>query len=686
MNKSTRSTLAASAVFAVASLLIGVPAATASAPDAQAPETLPMASTTDTTGDQVPAVTDGSNYKGNPETEAALVAGEDRRLVQVRTVASIARWTGVSTSIPYRVASSTGYTLVLPARDKEYTIDDLLTLAPKTFVRQPDNSYLLSENIVVEAGGTLTLNRTGLLTINMLSNAQKFVSIVNYGGRLNISGTPDAPVRISSWDTDAGAPRTVTNTGRAYIRSIGGTVAIAHAAFQDLGFWSGRTGGLSMTGSNRPITGALDTNGARNTQYKTYHSKKHPRGDAALVPPPAPAPAPEPGAVLAVPGTATAAKDSGLPNSDYSYVTASVVDTTVTDNVYGLFLANAVGASIHNVTVKDSRMDGIVLHRYVSDATVVDTSVSNSALNGFNLSRATRSVRLDNDKAISNGRNGIYVDGRPLATGPTATGTALTSSGSNVVLVNNTVTDSAHYGMEIRGGKNTTVRNNTVAGSQMGIVVADTASRVIIDGNHLSNQVNQAIALRDGVTGGAVSNNTVTGGAVGIYLRNAQALVEGNTLSEVTNHGISAIGSAGIDVKTNTIAGSGPSAIDLKRAGNVTSADNATGNWVLTKSLWDQLVSFFQPLTIMWTLLALILLVTAARGHRRQHTIRHPYAAQAPMSTFTDLDPMLVRPDALSQVTYGAHRPKRSRRRADPAHGDGRGAEPALSSVEAGLA
>ena len=686
MNESTRITLAASAVLAVAFLLTGLPVATASPLGTQAPETLPMASTTDTTGDEVPAVTDGSNYKGNPETEAALVAGEDRRLVQVRTIASIARWTGVSTSIPYRVASSTGYTLVLPARDKEYTIDDLLALAPKTFVRQPDSSYLLSENIVVEAGGTLTLNRTGLLTINMLSNSQKFVSIVNYGGKLNISGTSDAPVRISSWDTDAGAPRTLTGTGRAYIRSIGGNVAIAHAAFQNLGFWSGRTGGLSMTGSDRPVTGALDTNGAKDTQYKAYHRKRHPKGDAAAVPAPASAPAPEPGSVLDVTGTATAAKDAGLPNSDYSYVTASVVDTTVTDNVYGLFLANAVGASIHNVTVKDSRMDGIVLHRYVSDATVVDTSVSNSALNGFNLSRATRSVRLDNDKAISNGRNGIYVDGRPLATGPSATGTALTSSGSNVVLINNTVTDSAHYGMEIRGGNNTTVRNNTVVGSPMGIVVTDTASRVIVAGNHLSNQISQAIALRDGVTRSAVSNNTVTGGTVGIYLRNAQALVEGNTLSGVTNHGISVIGTAGSDVKANTIAGSGPSAIDLKRAGNVSAADNATGNWVLTKSLWDQLVSFFQPLTIMWTLLALLLLVTAARGHRRRHSIRHPYADQAPLSTFTDLDPMLVRPDSIGPLTHGAQESKRGRRRADPASGAGHDPQPALVSVEAGTA
>jgi tRNA A37 threonylcarbamoyladenosine synthetase subunit TsaC/SUA5/YrdC len=157
MNIPTRTKLTASALLAAASLLSGVSVATASAQTNPVPSLAATETTTDTTGDQVPAVTDGSNYKGNPETEASLVAAEDKRLIQVRTVASIARWTGANTSIPYRVASSTGYTLVLPARSKEYTIDDLLTLAPKTFVRQPDHSYLLSENIVIDAGGTLTM-------------------------------------------------------------------------------------------------------------------------------------------------------------------------------------------------------------------------------------------------------------------------------------------------------------------------------------------------------------------------------------------------------------------------------------------------------------------------------------------------------------------------------------------------
>ena len=137
--------------------------------------------------------------------------------------------------MPYRVASGTGYTLVLTARTKDYTIDDLLSLAPKTFVRQIDGSYLLSENIVIESGATLTLRSSTLLNLKMLSSSQKFVSIINYGGRLNVTGSATAPVKVTSWDVDHGEPRKITDNGRAYIRSIGGTVSIEHAAFRASG-------------------------------------------------------------------------------------------------------------------------------------------------------------------------------------------------------------------------------------------------------------------------------------------------------------------------------------------------------------------------------------------------------------------------------------------------------------------
>jgi hypothetical protein len=630
--------LSKAAALAIGALLASAPIAAASGPQGQSAAPAAVSQAPDPTSDLTPEVTDGSNYTGDPTNEAALVASEDQRLILVRTQASIARWTGASLNVPYRVASGTGYTLVLTARARDYTPDDLLSLAPKTFVRQPDGSYLLSENIVIESGATLTLSSPRLLTIKMFSSAQKFVSIVNYGGRLNVSGTATTPVKITSWDVDHSKPRQITDNGRAYIRSIGGTVAIEHASFESLGFWSGRTGGLSMTGSDRPITGAISAAGAALAKHHSKNSK-YPEIVAD------PAAEPVPGAVL--PSDIIPPLEGENSQTQFSYVTASVVNTEIKDNVYGLFLANAVGVSVHNVTAERSRMDGFVLHRNVSNATIVDSTARHSAVDGFRLSRSIRSVRLDTDKAEYNGRDGIYIDGRALATGPSATGTSISSHGNDVVVINSTLTGNSHYGLEIRGGRDTTVRSNTISDSLMGVVVQDAASGVTVDDNHLSNLATHAIALRDGVTGGKITNNTVSDSVVGVYLREAAADVASNRLSDISNHGISALGAAEISVRSNIVSGSGPSAIDLKRAANATASNNSTTEWTVTKPFWQMLASFFQPLTILWTVLGLILVFTALRGRRLQRTIRHPYADQAPMSTFTDLDPLLVRPDSL---------------------------------------
>ncbi|MBP2269290.1 hypothetical protein J3A64_004830 [Pseudarthrobacter sp. PvP004] len=672
-------------VLAVGLVMVGAPMASASLPAAPSatPSGVPAGVPAGTDGDTdlTPQVTDGSNYSGDPTSEAALVVSEDQRLVMVRTQAAIARWTGASLNVPYRVASGTGYTLVLTARAKDYTLDDLLSLAPKTFVRQPDGSYLLSENIVIESGATLTLSRPTPLTIKMFSSAQKFVSIVNYGGRVNVVGSPTAPVTVTSWDTDHSSPRGITDNGRAYIRSIGGTVVIDHASFESLGFWSGRTGGLSMTGSDRPITGAITGTGAAVIKHHSKNSK-HPQVTDA-------APAePVPGAVL--PSDIVPSLEENSTQTDFSYVTASVTNTQITDNVYGLFLANAIGVSVHNVTAEKSRMDGFVLHRNVSNATIVDSTAKHSALDGFRLSRSIRSVRLDTDISEFNGRNGIYIDGRPLATGPSATGTSISSYGNDVVVINSTMTGNSHYGLEIRGGRSTTVRSNTISDSVMGIVAQDAASGVTVDDNRLDGLAMHAIALRDGVTGGKVTNNTVSDSVVGVYLRDAAADVESNNLTGISNHGISALGAATITVRSNIISGSGPSAVDLKRAENATSSNNTTAEWTFTKSFWQMLASFFQPLTILWTVLALILVFTALRGRRLKRTIRHPYADQAPMSAFTDLDPMQIRPDSLgpADTVPPAEQPRTvpRRRAAQDAHADGGSFRPAeRGHVEAGL-
>ena len=75
---------------------------------------------------------------------------------------------------------------MLPARDASYTFDDLLEYLPRSLVRQPDGSYLLSENIVVEQGATLSIRSREGLVLRLASDDSGFISIVTIGGSLEV--------------------------------------------------------------------------------------------------------------------------------------------------------------------------------------------------------------------------------------------------------------------------------------------------------------------------------------------------------------------------------------------------------------------------------------------------------------------------------------------------------------------
>ncbi|MUK02281.1 right-handed parallel beta-helix repeat-containing protein [Vibrio cholerae] len=568
-------------------------------------------------------VMDGTGYPGNPELEAALVADEDRRLTEVRTVASMVRWRNLDVKTAYRLSAGSAYSLVLTSRDEAYTVESLLELAPQTFVRQPDGSFLLSEHLVIQNGATLDLSEPGGLEVKMASDAGGFVSIVNYGGTLKLSGSEGNPVTIRSWDRDKGMDDTLTDDGRAYIRSIGGQVALNYVELNDLGFWSGRTGGLSLTGTDRPSTGTLADFG-RDVKA----------GVEALneVAKPNPAASPVDGVL---PAGELPLPDVDLTDPTYSYVSASITDTAIDGNAFGLFIANANGVDIKDTKVTGSLADGVVMHRYVTNAAVGKTESSDNAGDGFVLSRATTGIVLSEVTARDNRRNGISIEGQPLANGPSATGISLGRYGNNSV-ANSTASGNGRYGIEVIGGDNVGVHANNVSANTMGIVVRDGARNVSVVGNQLRDQVNQGIAVRDTVSGATVSGNIVDGGEIGIYVRDSVAEVGRNTLTGLTNHGITIVGQTeGTDVAQNTIAGKGPSAVDSRRADSVTVSANTTNAWNDTTPWYIMVRNFFQPLTVLWLFLALIVVFTAIKGAGRSREKTHPYADKIPLTAIT---------------------------------------------------
>ena len=575
-------------------------------------------------------------YPGDPEAEAAYVADEDRRLVEVRTVDSLARWSKTSLNSPYRIATGSAYTLVLTPRREVYTVKDLLGLAPQTFIRQPDGGYLLSEHIVVQSGATLNLSSSGGLRLRLASDPDGFISIVNYGGTLNVQGAQGKPVKITSWNRDTNSPDTLTNDGRAYVRSLGGTVRFRYTELSDLGFWSGRTGGLSLTGTDRPNSGELDELGEtmRVGKRATQERKAEEAAEAKKPTGVSLGGAGKSTLSQILPAGALPLPEVSIADPEYSYVSALIQNTVIKRDAFGLFAASANGLDIRDSSFDDNLVDGLVMHRYVTNAVVDSSTANGNAGDGIVLSRATTGIVLSEIEAKDNHRNGLTMSGLPLADGPSATGSSLTSYGNNTVS-NSKLVNNARYGVEVIGGTNVGVNANDFQGNDMGIVVRGGAADVSVVGNRVTEPGRQGIAVRDGVHTSTVSGNIVTGGTTSVYVRDSAANVERNTLSDADSHAVSLVGSVSeAKVSENTISGRGPSAIDTKRAADVNMRrwDNDDGHWHDTTPFVVTLKRFLQPLTAMWLLLAALLVFTAARGSRRIRRIVHPYADKAPVS------------------------------------------------------
>jgi nitrous oxidase accessory protein NosD len=514
----------------------------------------------------------GRIYPGDPEDEANLVQDENDRLLDVRSASTARR--GTDSLIPFHLPTGDTSTLILPARSTPWSLNDLLTLAPDTLVLQPGGSYLLSENIVVLEGATLDLRAYPGLRISLVSTPKAFVSIVAIGGTLKIGGNRDTPAKISSLDTTTGLRDWTTDDGRAYVRVIGGHASLSHVDFSHLGFWSGNTGGLALTGTD------------------------------------------------------------GVEEIDS--VTASIDNVTIDSDAFGLFVTRASNVTIRDSEIRNSLVDGLVFHRFVLDSSVVRTTSTGNAVDGFSLGRSSVDVEYTDITASDNGRNGLTLDGQPLADGPSAIGTPIDVYGDNTVTRAKLV-DNKRYGIEVSGGRNITVDSSTFKGNDIGIVLSHGADDVVIAGGTFRAQTRQGIAVRDTVTRARITDADITGGETGVYVRNADATVTGSQITDVSRHGVTLVGdAAGVRVTGNSIAGYGPAALWTKDATGGVVEENDLLNWHPAPTVASVLQSFFQPLTIVWLLLGILLVATALTRKGGQYgSFRDPYAERVPLTSLS---------------------------------------------------
>lgn len=574
------------------------------------------------TSSHPPSSHSGRPYAGDPVKEAAIVSTENQRLYNIKAITAAARWQGIATTSPYVVNLGSTPTLVLVARAQPYTISDLETLIPAKFVGQPDGSYLLSDNIVVESGAVLSIANPDGLTIRLTSSSKGFVSIIAFGGSLQFQGSAKKYVTIGSWDPSVGTVDTNTTDGRAYVRVIGGSATVSYTSFEHLGFWSGGTGGLALTGTQTSASDTAKSTLPPSAQNQSPGGIKVHGAKVQTVQPN--------GSV----GDVAAA--IGAASGQYSYVTANISHSRFDGNAYGLYVNGSQGVNIASSSVMNSLVDGIVFHRFVTNSTVTNTSSNGNAVDGFAMTRASTGVLLRGLTTNDNGRDGVSLNGASLASGPNPAGTAVAVYGNNL-LTNSTSDRNGRNGVTVSGGANIRVFGNSVGSNFVGIAITRAASRVSVSNNSVRDSAGHGISVLAAVTNSTIDSNTVSGADTGIYLRDSSATVSRNTISKVHVHGISFVGSnAGSKVEANTVSGSGPTAVDTARGSGVAVGLNISPLWTTTKPLPVILAGIFQPLTVLWIVLGLSVVISAISGFGRKHAgFRHPYADQVPLSALT---------------------------------------------------
>jgi hypothetical protein len=88
-------------------------------------------------------------------------------------------------------------------------------------------------------------------------------------------------------------------------------------------------------------------------------------------------------------------------------------------------------------------------------------------------------------------------------------------------------------------------------------------------------------------------------------------------------------------VESNVLAGDGSSAIWDAESTGATVSDNDTLGWTPAYTAERAAGSLFQPLTLVWVLLGMLLLVTAFTRTRRLRLIRSPYAERVPLTSLS---------------------------------------------------
>ncbi|WP_368497089.1 right-handed parallel beta-helix repeat-containing protein [Herbiconiux sp. A18JL235] len=381
--------------------------------------------------------------------EAALVAAHD------------ARWSMLARGLSI-VSDPAGSVMVLSPIGRPYTLDDLIDLGGIT--RVDDTTVLMTKTIFVGRGAELDLSAPGQ-TLRMSSGASGFTPLVVWGGTLKLTGAEDAPFSVTSWNAADGGPDLDTNDGRAYIRVHEGTLVADRIAVANLGFYSGRTGGLALTGS----TAALSTG-----------TISHSRVDGDHI---------------------------GLFLDSATKV--AVDDTTFAGSLdSGVLVSGVLGLELDTVTVSGSGAQGVEVRPGSADVAIRSSTLSDNARYGLDFD-GTPPVAGANPGGLSPG-NAWWLTLEKSTLSGNGSGGAQVSGTSGVQLTDNAV-EQSRLGLRLTDSQGSVTGNRVSVASGSGIVVEGAHTSLTVSGNTVSGEGPSAIVTRDGADDVTATGNDDSG-------------------------------------------------------------------------------------------------------------------------------------------------------------------------------
>jgi hypothetical protein len=306
--------------------------------------------------------------------------------------------------------------------------------------------------------------------------------------------------------------------------------------------------------------------------------------------------------------------------------TGSATSSTFTGNTYGAFVARANGVTFRDDLFEFNQLDGMHVHRYAVGTAVISSSAARNGGSGFVISPATDNTVLENDVSQHNAGNGYFLNGKPLATGASASGGSV-APGENTTVEYSAALNNGKIGILVEGGAGTVLKGDQICAAITAVSVRNGSANAVVTGNTIGCSPRSGFSIGPATPGLVLSGNAVDGARTGFLIRNSGPVqFDRNVVTRATVFGISARGSsAAVSGADNTISGSGFRAIDARALAPAPSLYNTNlSGWAFHAKVTFWTYLQFHPLAAMWLgMLVVVLLAFALTRTRRKTT--HPY-------------------------------------------------------------